>query len=281
MLDGIEALISLEKTGTVSEAAVRLRLTQSAVSKRIKALEVQLGYALVEVDGRKLRLLPAAMAVLGKARPLLAELHGLKHMQEPTRQQFTLGMADSIASSWGPRLLKQAQGKLQELQLEVHVHRSLLILERLRLGHYELGIVTGRPQGTDLVWTRLAEEPMVLVGQSQRGSGKSQPILTIETMSATWREIGTRALNHPRLSGQRFTFLESFAAAAQMAKAGFGRALVPLGTATALGFREPEITRLSPRLPRQINLVARKSVHNLRSIAELNMALLSIAGKLV
>lgn len=43
MLDGIEALIALERTGTVSEAAVQLRLTQSAVSKRIKALESELG----------------------------------------------------------------------------------------------------------------------------------------------------------------------------------------------------------------------------------------------
>ena len=39
MLDGIDALIALDQFGTVSEAATRLRLTQSAVSKRIQALQ--------------------------------------------------------------------------------------------------------------------------------------------------------------------------------------------------------------------------------------------------
>ena len=33
MLEGIDALIALERFGTVSEAAVRLRLTQSAISR--------------------------------------------------------------------------------------------------------------------------------------------------------------------------------------------------------------------------------------------------------
>jgi len=48
MLEGIDALIALERFGTVSEAAVRLRLTQSAISKRIQALQRTVGFRLVE-----------------------------------------------------------------------------------------------------------------------------------------------------------------------------------------------------------------------------------------
>ena len=44
MWDGIDALIALEKFGTVTEAATRLRLTQSAVSKRIRALQDAVGF---------------------------------------------------------------------------------------------------------------------------------------------------------------------------------------------------------------------------------------------
>ena len=39
MLDDIDALAVLAQLGTVSEAAARLRLTQSAVSKRLPALQ--------------------------------------------------------------------------------------------------------------------------------------------------------------------------------------------------------------------------------------------------
>lgn len=276
MLDGIEALAGLERTGTVSEAAVSLRLTQSAVSKRIQALEAELGYPLVQADGRRLKLTARAAAFLSKAKPLAAALGSLKLLREtPAKRALSIGISDSIASSWGPRVLKKSLAGVPGIELEVHVHRSLLILERLRLGHYELGIVAGRPHGAGLIWSRLAEEAMALVGSEGNDPAKPGRILTIETVSATWREIGGKALGHERLKGRDFTFLESFSAAAQMAKEGFGRALVPVGTAAALGFRESETAVLSPRVSRQIHLVARKSVHELGVVRELKAALIA------
>ena len=44
MVEGIEALIAVERKGTISEAAAQLRLTQSAVSKRLQALQNQLKF---------------------------------------------------------------------------------------------------------------------------------------------------------------------------------------------------------------------------------------------
>ena len=55
ILDGIEALAALEQCGTISEAATRLRLTQSAVSKRIQALQKTVGFRIVEPDGRRVQ----------------------------------------------------------------------------------------------------------------------------------------------------------------------------------------------------------------------------------
>jgi DNA-binding transcriptional LysR family regulator len=74
MLEGIEALIALEKYGTVSEAAIRMRLTQSAVSKRIHALQDELKVKLVEPDGRRVRLTADGYQFLNKARPLIIEI---------------------------------------------------------------------------------------------------------------------------------------------------------------------------------------------------------------
>jgi DNA-binding transcriptional LysR family regulator len=276
MLDGIAALAGLDRAGTVSEAAVSLRLTQSAVSKRIKALEAELGYPLVEAEGRRLRLTPRARAFLSRARPLAAQLEGLKLLREtPAARELSIGVSDSIASSWGPRALKRSLARVKGLALEIHVHRSLLILERLRLGQYDLGIVAGRPHGAGLVWSRLGEEPMALIGAEGGGAREPERILTIETASATWREIGAQVLGHPRLKGRAFVFLESFSAAAQMAREGFGRALVPVGTAAALGLRAPETAVLSPRVSRQVHLVARKSLHALGVVRELREALVA------
>ena len=51
MMDNLEALMALAECGTMSRAALRLSITQSAVSKRIANLQSQLGKRLVERSG--------------------------------------------------------------------------------------------------------------------------------------------------------------------------------------------------------------------------------------
>src|SRR5690349_3063742 len=93
---GVEALAALERFGTVSEAAARLRVSQPAVSKRLAALQSAVGVPLIEPEGRKLRLTADAIALLDRARPLLAELRDLV---TPKRiaggSHFSLALADS------------------------------------------------------------------------------------------------------------------------------------------------------------------------------------------
>jgi DNA-binding transcriptional LysR family regulator len=81
-----------------------------------------------------------------------------------------------------------------------------------------------------------------------------------------------------QVRGRDLVHLESFAAAAQMARAGFGRALVPLGTATALGFRGAAVEPLKPRLRRQIHFVGRKGMLGLPSVRAFETALAKAAS---
>ena len=159
MLDGIEALAALEQFGTMSEAATRLRLTQSAVSKRVRALEDSVGFRLVEPEGRRVRLTPRGLEFVQRARPLVAELRGLLH---PTGglvlSSLSLALADSIASSWGPRVLGLALAELPTLRVDLHAHRSVLVVESVRLGRYHVGLCTAPASAKDLVQPRFALE---------------------------------------------------------------------------------------------------------------------------
>lgn len=270
MLDGLKALNAVDRFGTVSEAAVALRLTQSAVSKRLRALEDEIGGPLLEKDGRRVRLTADAHELLSKARPLLSEIENLKFSgRRSGPRALSIGIADSIAGSWGPAVMRRAMRAVPGLKLEVHVHRSTLILENIKLGRYDLGLVTSKENEGGLICVPVTTEDMVVVGLRE----KDDSVLTIEPASATWREIGREASAHPRLQGARFEFVESFAAAAQMAREGFGRALVPIGVAKSLGFRASEYAPLSPRLKRKIHLVTRKSLYDLDTVKALSKAL--------
>jgi DNA-binding transcriptional LysR family regulator len=264
MLDGIDALVALQMFGTVSEAATRLRLTQSAVSKRLQALQAQLGFDLTEPDGRRVRLTAAAIAFLERARPLVAELRGLVQPASADSYRFSLALADSIASSWGPEVVRRALAALPGLTLTLHAHRSILVIESVRLGRYDIGLCT-EGAARDLVQQPILDEPMVLVHSRLRAKApRSQPLVTIEPTSATWRAIHPLLQqHHPRLLSGPTLFVESFGAVLQMARAGFGNGLVPLGLAPRRGFHRLD------GVSRRVSLLTRKTVAQLPGFKQL------------
>lgn len=279
MLDGIDALVALETFGTVSEAATRLRLTQSAVTKRLQALQAQVGFRLVEPDGRRLRLTPRAVAFLDRARPLVAELRGLvKPAAVDSPASFSLALADSIASSWGPSVLRDAVGRLPGIRIDVHAHRSVLVIESVRLGRYDAGLCTESSSAKDLVQDPVIDEPLVLVLSGLEPKwDRSLSLITIEQTSATWRAV--RPLleaHHPALLARELVYVESFGAVLQMVKAGFGNGVLPLGLATDMKIPRRSMRPLM-RVARRIALFTRKSLHQESSFAAFRDELANVA----
>lgn len=280
MLDGIEALIALEKFGTISEAAVRLRLTQSAVSKRIQALQRAVGLPLIERDGRRVRLTAPAVDFLERARPLVADLRGLTGPLHSAAPTFSIALADSIASSWGPAVIQRALRGLDGISVRLHAHRSVLLVESVRLGRYHIGLSTDLPAAKDLIHYPVVDEPLVLVNSGlvarvERG----QSLISIEPSSATWRAIEPQLReHHPQLLARPLVPVETFSATVQMVKAGFGDGLVPLGLAIEMkldrgSYREVRGVR------RQISLVTRKTVNQLAGFRLLRERLVQEASQ--
>lgn len=261
MIEGLEALLALERTGTISEAAAQLRLTQSAVSKRIQALQNEVKFLVIEPDGRRVRLTARGIALLDKARPLISELKSLKHIQiENEMTQFSIGISDSIAASWGPRLIRLAAKKEKNLSLDIHVHRSTLVEENVKLGRYHLGLCVSPQVENQLSYSVISEEPMVLLSNRFDPESESETLITIETSSATWRAIGSDVLKHSKLKNHKLTYVESFAAIVQMVQEGFGHGLVPIGVALTMGAPKKSIHLLLPNIKREIRLISRKNI---------------------
>jgi DNA-binding transcriptional LysR family regulator len=285
MLRNLEALLALHAAGTVSAAAARLRLTQSAVSKRIRALEETLGYSVVEPDGRRVRLTSRGALLLERAAPLVAELHSLGvTVPDAGPTVLSLALADSIASSWGPAVVRTAMHDVPGLRLELHAHRSVLVVEAVRLGRYQLGLCAESAGARDLVRDPIVEEPMVVVRSAAvatRGSraAADRPLITIEPGSATWRAVEPALRRHaPELLRRPRVTVESFAAALQMVRAGFGDGLVPLGVAREAGL-DRKGYRVVPEVSRKIMMYSRKTVSLLPAVAGLRESLARAAGE--
>jgi DNA-binding transcriptional LysR family regulator len=281
MLEGIDTLIALERFGTVSEAAVRLRLTQSAVSKRIQALQRTVGFRLVVPDGRRIRLTAAAADFLERARPLVADLRGLTvPVPGNAASAFSLALADSIASSWGPAVIGRALRGLEGVTVSLHAHRSVLIVESVRLGRYHIGMSTDLPGTRDLIHYPVVDEPLVIIssGPSTKPA-RSQPLISIEPSSATWRAIEPQIRErHPQLLARPLVPVETFSATVQMVKAGFGDGLVPLGIAIGMNV-DRRSRRELPGVSRHISLITRKTVNQLADFRLLRERLVNEAAR--
>lgn len=279
ILDGIEALAALEQCGTVSEAAIRLRLTQSAVSKRIQALEKTMGVRIVEPDGRRVKLTSEGVNLVERARPVLADLRTLT---QPVRAEgvstLSLVLADSIAASWGPHVVAEALRGLTDLELELHAHRTVLLIESVRLGRYHIGLSTDTPAAKDLIHHPVIVEPFAFINSGYaKKAAKGAPLIVIEPTSATWRAIEPKlGRHHPELLARRIVPVESFSVALQMIKAGFGDGIAPIGLVMEMRL-ERGCFRLLPGVERQVSLSTRKTVNQLASFQRLREGIVRAA----
>lgn len=281
ILDGIEALAALEQCKTISEAATRLRLTQSAVSKRIQALQKTMGFRIVEPDGRRLKLTSEAVNLVERARPLLADLRSLaRSVPSEGVSTLSLVLADSIAASWGPQVVAEALRGLTDLKVELHAHRTVLLIESVRLGRYHIGLSTDAPAAKDLIHHPVIAEPFALVRSGYAAkSVKGAPFIVIEPSSGTWRAIEPLLeRHHPELLARRIVPVESFSAALQMIKAGFGDGLAPLGLVKEMRL-ERRAFRVLPGVERRVSLSTRKTVNQLASFQRLREGIVRAARR--
>jgi DNA-binding transcriptional LysR family regulator len=264
MIENLETLVTLSKTGTMMETSTVLKISQSAVSKRIAALERYYERPLVERHGRRVVLTHHGMHLVERVTPLISELRSV-FLEDRTLQKgkVIMGVSEAILASWGPRLFAAVQRDMPEVEFTFHAQRSPIVLDRIRSGEYMVGICTGSADSeTDLQSEVLRLEPMVILPSALQpidySVGDELAVITIESRSGAWRSIED---DMRRLKLIRRTSLESFFTVAQMALAGFGHGLVPSGVARTLGIADAQVIPLGDRgLNRPVRFVARKSM---------------------
>ena len=177
------------------EASTALKISQSAVSKRIANLERFYNRDLIERHGRRVVLTPHGIRLVEKVTPLLSELRSVFLEDQAERKgKIILGVSEAILASWGPRLFGQVRQNLPGVEFEFHAQRSPVVLDRLRSGEYMVGLCTGTSDAdTDLVSEVIRDEPMVIIPSGLNDFdyeiGEPLNVITIESRSGAWASI--------------------------------------------------------------------------------------------
>lgn len=259
MIEAIETLMALKRHRTMSKAGQALRLTQSTVSKRISALESEMGVNLVERVGRYVHLTQEAEQLIEKAQPLLGQLKDfLKPGTFKNQQPWQLGVSESILASWGSRLLLKSFQSL-ETTPNLFTHRSPLVLEKVAAGELDIGLIAGEVRNRrGLILDTIGKEEMVfLTGKrNQSRSDSKTRLLCIEKNSATYTAVRATLANY---KDRDISYLQSFASIVQLTLNGYGDSISPIGMVTALNPYNKKHRSLRPKVYRPIYIVYRKS----------------------
>ncbi len=143
---GLQAFVTVADSGSFSLAAERLRLTQPAVSKRLAALETELGTRLFDRLGRAVRLTEAGSVLLSRARCILAEVddtgRALRNLSGAVGGPLVLATSHHIGLHRLPPVLRIFSGRYPQVRLDMRFMDSELAGAAVLRGEVELAIIT-------------------------------------------------------------------------------------------------------------------------------------------
>jgi DNA-binding transcriptional LysR family regulator len=164
----LKAFVAVAESGSFSRAAETVFLTQPAISKRIAALEAELGTSLFDRIGRKVQLTEAGKALLGRAHTILIEVEDARRSITNLSGEIsgTLAMAAShhIGLHRLPNALKAYNHRYPEVQLDLKFMDSEGACAAIEHGDLELGVVTlPEHASADLRTIKIWDDPLEIV----------------------------------------------------------------------------------------------------------------------
>jgi len=148
-LEPLRLFLQVAATGSFSRAAALASSTQSAVSKRIGALERQLESRLFERTGRGARLTPAGRRLLPRAEALTAEVDRLPEIVADDAASLSgvvrLAVQPSVSWPLVGDLVAIARRRHPGLHLQIAEGPTRQIEESLADGRVDLGVVSLPP----------------------------------------------------------------------------------------------------------------------------------------
>ncbi|MDR9436752.1 MAG: LysR family transcriptional regulator [Thiohalophilus sp.] len=142
----LQAFVAVAEQRSFSRAAGQLFLTQPAISKRIAALETELGHPLFDRIGHQVQLTETGHALLPRARNILLELEdtrrSIRNLSGQVGGQLSMVTSHHIGLHRLPPVLRRYSGDYPQVELDLQFMESEQACQTVLHGDSELGVVT-------------------------------------------------------------------------------------------------------------------------------------------
>jgi LysR family transcriptional regulator, benzoate and cis,cis-muconate-responsive activator of ben and cat genes len=142
--------VAVAETENVSRAALRLHVSQPAVSRQIRDLEEELDFKLFERTAKSIELTPAGKTFLKETRAVLERVdEAVKKARTAAKGsgEVHVGYAPSLTARFLPQALRACQAALPNLRVKLHDLSSEEMAAGLRAGTLDVAITAYVPGG--------------------------------------------------------------------------------------------------------------------------------------
>jgi DNA-binding transcriptional LysR family regulator len=241
----VEAFYWVATLKSMTRAAEKLFMTQSAISSRVSALEEELGIVLIDRrDRQQFALTNAGLRFLNYAERLMA-LHRQMRDELGTEDAgvhlLRVGAIESVLHTWLIPMLQHLRSVHPHLQLELTVEITPVLAEAVKRGSLDLVFAAQSVSAPDIRTRPLPTMEMVFVGAKalkRRAPYTLAEIVSHEMMTfqrgsqphlALLEQLRAEGLEPPRLHT-----VSSIPAMVHLIESGFGIATLPAIAAQTL-----------------------------------------------
>ena len=144
-LRDLRYFVALAETRHFGKAAERSFVSQPTLSAQIKKLETYLGVQLIERQPRKVTLTETGVKILPLARRVLQESDEIvslaRNEHDPLSGKLKVGLIPTIGPYLLPLVARKLRKQLPRLKVLLYEHQTQPLLEKLRAGDIDLGIL--------------------------------------------------------------------------------------------------------------------------------------------
>ena len=171
--------VAIVQCGSISRASLQLNIAQPALSLHIRNMEADLGLPLLFRTPQGVQPTEAGLILLRNARLIIEQFEVAQReirgsAAEPSGE-VRLGLPSSISPLLGVPLVLAARQALPKVTLRIAEAMSGYVLDWLRQGRVDLGLLYGLPEDRDLRATGLLTETLVVFAASEPPDGGRHP----------------------------------------------------------------------------------------------------------
>jgi LysR family hydrogen peroxide-inducible transcriptional activator len=274
-LRDLRYLVALADERHFGKAAERCFVSQPTLSAQVRKLEEYLGVPLVERQPKRVALTPTGEKVVQRARTLLQEADAIVELAKSDRDPLAGPLKLALIPTVGPYLLPHVASRLRKdlprLKLMLYEYQTGQLLEKLRAGEIDMGILALPVDLDGIEATELYDEPFTLAVPSTHPLADQERIKVEDLRGETLllledghclRDQALEVCSRVRVNEAQDYRATSLETLRQMVAAGHGITLLPELAAetpvgTARGLRVKPFARPAPA--RTIGAVWRRS----------------------